>query len=60
MIVDKLAKVGLEEQDKEREYFIVEEPIFYKNEEIKNEKLEMKKKKSHILVLPKSKFYFGL
>lgn len=33
MIVDKLAKVGLEEQDKEREYFIVEEPIFYKNEE---------------------------
>ncbi len=33
IIVEKLAKVGLEEQDAEREYFVIEEPISYKNEE---------------------------
>ena len=33
VIVDKLTKIGLEQQDKEREYFVIEEPISYKNEE---------------------------
>ena len=33
MIVEKLAKIGLEEQEADREYFVIEEPISYKNEE---------------------------
>lgn len=33
IIVEKLAKIGLEEQDQDREYFVIEEPISYKNEE---------------------------
>jgi len=33
IIIEKLAKVGLEEQDKDREYFVIEDPISYKNEE---------------------------
>ncbi|MGK0363833.1 MAG: UDP-3-O-[3-hydroxymyristoyl] N-acetylglucosamine deacetylase [Saprospiraceae bacterium] len=32
-IVNNLAKVGLEEQDADRAYFVIEEPISYKNEE---------------------------
>lgn len=31
--VDALLQAGVEPQDKERDYFIVEEPIFYKDEE---------------------------
>ena len=31
--VDALLQAGVEQQDKERDYFVVEEPIFYKDEE---------------------------
>lgn len=32
MITDKLAEVGLEEQEADREYFVIEEPIYFKDE----------------------------
>jgi UDP-3-O-[3-hydroxymyristoyl] N-acetylglucosamine deacetylase/3-hydroxyacyl-[acyl-carrier-protein] dehydratase len=51
IIVEKLAKIGLEDQERDREYFVIEEPISYKNEETGAEFLALPADKFEVTVL---------
>ena len=49
--VKKLSRAGIEEQDKEREYFVIEEPISYKDETTGAELMALPAEGFHITTL---------